>query len=85
MILVNGNWEQIYDLQDISKIIKENYNEELANELDKLIPNHTEEYAELEKELEESEDMVRDLEKKVDCLECEIELLEERIAELEDK
>ena len=49
LILINNNWEQINSLHDISKIIKENYNEELAEEMDKLIPKHTdEEYENLE-------------------------------------
>lgn len=48
MILVNGYWEQIYDLQDISKIIRENYNRDLADELDRLIPQYTDDdYLEL--------------------------------------
>lgn len=41
MILINNNWEQIDDLHDVSKIIRENYNGDLADELDKLIPEHT--------------------------------------------
>lgn len=49
MILVNDNWVQIRDLQDVSKIIRENYNKDLADEFDKLIPEHTdEEYDDLE-------------------------------------
>lgn len=53
MILVNGYWEQIYDLQDISKIIRENYNRDLADELDRLIPQYTDDdYLELKDEYE---------------------------------
>ncbi len=56
LILVNDNWEQIHDLQDISKIIRENYNEDLADELDKLIPEHTnEEYYNLECEINDKD------------------------------
>lgn len=86
MILINDNWEQIYDLDDISKIIRENYNEDLADELDKLIPKHTdEEYDALSECLEESEDYVRDLEDKEEKLEKEIEKLKDKIEELESK
>ena len=63
MILVNDNWEQIYDLQDVSKIIRENYNRYLADEFDKLIPEHTdEEYEDLEVELcnEQEENLALD-------------------------
>lgn len=38
MIQINGHWENTDTLEDISKIIREYYNYELANELDKLIP-----------------------------------------------
>lgn len=86
MILVNDNWEQIYDLQDVSKIIRENYNRDLADELDKLIPEHTdEEYNSLDWELSEKESKIFDLEDENDRLQSEIERLEERIEELEGK
>ena len=86
MILVNDNWEQIYDLQDVSKIIRENYNRDLADELDKLIPEHTdEEYEELEWDHDQKCDKVTDLENEIDDLEKEIERLESKIEELEGK
>lgn len=54
MVLINDNWEEVRDLEDISKIIREYFNEDLADEMDKLIPEHTdEEYQGLEWELEE--------------------------------
>ena len=84
MILVNDNWEQIYDLQDVSKIIRENYNRGLADELDKLIPEHTdEEYEELQWDYDQKCDKVTDLENEIDDLEKEIERLENKIEELE--
>ena len=84
MILVNDNWEQIYDLQDASKIIRENYNRDLADELDKLIPKHTdEEYEGLEDELWEKENIIDDLESKLSTLELENEQLQRKIDDLE--
>ena len=78
MILVNDNWEQIYDLQDVSKIIREYYNRDLADELDKLIPEHTdEEYEELEYEVREKSDKIESLEAEISNLENNIERLEE--------
>ena len=41
MILINDIWYEIYDLHDCVKIIKENYNEELAKEIENLIPEHS--------------------------------------------
>ena len=84
MILVNDNWEQIYDLQDISKIIRENYNRDLADELDKLIPEHTdEEYEGLKDELWEKENIIDDLESELSTLELENEQLQRKIDDLE--
>lgn len=86
MILVNGNWVQIRDLQDISNIIRENYNRDLADELDKLIPEHTdEEYEGLQWDYDQKCDKVIDLENEIYDLEKEIERLESKIDELENK
>ena len=86
MILVNDNWEQIYDLQDVSKIIREYYSRDLADELDKLIPEHTdEEYEGLQWDYEQKCDKVTDLENEIDDLEKEIERLESKIDELESE
>lgn len=37
MMYIEGHWETIDSLRDISKIIREHYNRELADELDKFI------------------------------------------------
>lgn len=84
MILVNDNWEQIYDLQDVLKIIRENYNRDLADELDKLIPEHTdEEYDGLQDELWEKENRIDDMESEISALELENEQLQKKIDDLE--
>lgn len=84
MILVNDNWEQIYDLQDVSKIIREYYNRDLADELDKLIPEHTdEEYEGLKEELWDKENIIDDLESELSTLELENEQLQRKINDLE--
>ena len=36
---INDKWETLRDLHDVSKIIREHYNYELADELDKLLDN----------------------------------------------
>ena len=84
MILVNDNWEQIYDLQDVSKIIREYYNRDLADELDKLIPEHMdEEYEGLKEELWDKENIIDDLESELSTLELENEQLQRKINDLE--
>ena len=84
MILVNDNWEQIYDLQDVSKIIREYYNRDLADELDKLIPEHTdEEYEGLKEELWDKENIIDGLESELSTLELENEQLQRKNHDLE--
>lgn len=83
MILINDNWEMVRDLQDVSNIIREYYNYDLADELDNLIPEHTdEEYYDLEDELCCVENEINALE---DELYLEIDNLNEIISELKDK
>lgn len=83
MILVNDNWVQIHDLQDVSKIIREYYNRDLADELDELIPEHTdEEYEELQWDYDQKCDKVTDLENEVDDLEGVIDNIESNVNEI---
>lgn len=83
MILINGNWEDVRNLEDISKIIREYFNEDLADEMDKMIPEHTDkEYQDLEWQLEEKDGDIISLKDENDTLENRIEVLEERIEEL---
>lgn len=55
MVRIEGHWERIETLEDISRIIREYYSHELANELDKLIPEVEDEnmWKERAEELEE--------------------------------
>lgn len=86
MVLINDNWEEVRDLEDVSKIIREYFNEDLADEMDKLISEHTdEEYYELEYQLNDKDDYISSLEDENDTLENRIEILEEKIEELEEK
>ena len=55
MVCIEGHWEKIETLEDISRIIREYYSYELADELDELIPS-TREAEELQMEV----DMLRD-------------------------
>lgn len=86
MVLINDNWEEIRDLEDVSKIIREYFNEDLAYEMDKMIPKHTdEEYRDLEWQLEEKDGDITSLEDENDTLKNRIEVLEEKIEKLENK
>lgn len=86
MILIEDEWYKVYDLSDISKIIREHYNPDLANEMDKLIPEHSDaDYKTLEMKLEDKKDYIASLEDKLDTLENKVEILEEKIEELEER
>lgn len=85
MVLINDNWEEVRDLEDISKIIREYFNEGLADEIDKMIPEHTdEEYWDLEWQLEEKDGDITSLKDENDTLENRIKILEEKIEELKE-
>ena len=79
---MNGNWEQIYDLQDVSTLIREYYNRDLADELDQLID---ETHQDFQCELREKEDKISELEDDIFDLESEVEYLEKQVEELENK
>lgn len=86
MILINDIWYEIYDLQDCVEIIKENYNEELAKEIENLIPEHLDQdYYELQAKCDDLNDDIEELEDKLDISETTIEELENRIDELEQQ
>lgn len=51
MMYIEKHWETIYDLRDISRIIREYYNRELADEMDKLIEINEEEIKTLENDI----------------------------------
>ena len=55
MVCIEGHWEKIETLEDISRIIREYYSYELADELDELIPSTRE-----AEELQMAVDMLRD-------------------------
>ena len=86
MVLINDNWEEVRDLEDVSKIIREYFNEDLAYEMDKMIPEHTdEEYRDLELQLEEKDGDITSLEDENDTIKNQIEVLEEKIEKLENE
>lgn len=63
MICIEGHWETADTFQDISRIIREYYNEELADKLDELVEDYEsqENYAEQVNELEDIIDQIRSL------------------------
>ena len=100
MILINGNWEQVNNLQDVIKVVGEYYNDELAKTMEGLIPEHTDdEYYDLETQLSDKDFEIFTLEddisykdgeldrqdQEIEDLKKEISKLEDRIVELENR
>ena len=87
MILINGIWEQVNDLKDVSRIIKEYYSYELADKLEYLIlayEHSEEEYNQLECELDDAYSEIASLENGISDLENEVEELKREIEELRE-
>lgn len=62
MILVEGHWESVTDLHDVSRIVREYYNRELADELDGLIDEVEGSMSNEDiRRLEELEDMIEEI------------------------
>lgn len=41
LIYINDTWLPVENIDDVSNIIREYYNKELADQMDKLFPEHT--------------------------------------------
>ena len=93
MILINGNWEQVNNLQDVIRVVGEYYNDELARIIESVLPEYSEEeFWELEdeigdkiNEIESLEDEIASLESDIERLEDDLEGAEKEIDELEAK
>lgn len=51
MIRIEGHWETLDTLKDVSRVIREYYNRELADEMDKLIEIQEEYIVDLKNEI----------------------------------
>lgn len=86
MVLINDTWLSVRDLDDVVSIVREYYNSDLADIIEKLIPEHTdEEYNNLNYNLEDSENTVCSLEDDLDTAEFHNEILEEKVEALEEE
>lgn len=63
MIHIEGRWETVDNLRDVSRIIRECYNSELADKMDSLIDEEEaqEKYEKQVRELEDVIDQIRGL------------------------
>ena len=91
MIMINVNWEQVNDLSDIIRIVKENIGDEFAQKVEEICGKPSEElfaaYQKSENEKEELEQMCNDYNDilaSLDYLNEQIDKLEEYIDENAD-
>lgn len=86
LIYINGTWFPVENINDVSTIIREYYNTELADQMDQLIPEHTdEEYDELTNDIEDKNSMMDDMEDEIFQLNNKIDELEAQLDEANDK
>ncbi len=86
MLLINGNWENTETLHDISAVIRTYFSRELADVMDGLIPEHTDdEFESLDLDYNEAYEKIDDLEDEVSVLKTEIEDLREENRKLEEE
>lgn len=86
LIYINNTWLPVENINDVSTIIREYYNIELADQMDQLIPEHTdEEYDELINDIEDKSSMMDDMEDEIFQLNNKIDELEARLDETNDK
>lgn len=85
MILIKGNWEEVNDLQDAACLVRSYYNSDLADEIEKLTPIHSdEEYQELLDKVYDLEKENEDLQDENCSLDSKNDMLREKIEQLED-
>ncbi len=85
MILIEGNWEEVNDLQDAACLVRSYYNSDLADEIEKLTPIHNdEEYQELLDKVYDLEKENEDLQDENCSLDSKNDMLREKIEQLED-
>lgn len=82
-ILINNNWEQVKDIDDIYRIVSENINKEFADEVKSLFEQNDKIY-DLECEIEELEIDKASLENQLDDEQSAYEELEEIVEKLKE-
>ena len=82
MILINDIWHDPKDLDDVSKIIRELFNEELADKMDELVEASNRDY---EDNLEWKDNEIDNLNEEINNLMNDIQDLQNEIDELREE
>ena len=83
MVLINNNWEQIKDLSDIIRIVKENIGDEFAREVERICGEPSEDLElriiQLESKIEDIETQINDY----DDISASLDYLNDQLDKLE--
>lgn len=86
MVFINGHWENVENLNDVSNIIRDSFNTDLADAMDKLLAEAEQRNNNLENDLEGE---IYNLHDTIEEQETNIEILQDTLAavfkELQDK
>lgn len=86
MVFINGQWENVEKLDDVSRIIRESFNTDLADAMDKLLAEAEQRNNNLENDLEGE---IYNLHDTIEEQETDIEILRDTLTavlnELQDK
>lgn len=86
MVFINSHWENVENLNDVSNIIRDSFNTDLADAMDKLLAEAEQRNNNLENDLEGE---IYDLQDTIEEQETDIEILQDTLAavfnELQDK
>ena len=82
MIMINNEWYNPLDLDDVSKIVRDMFSYDLADKMDELVQSTK---SELECEIDDLEILVSTLEVELENKDYEISELDEEIDELKEK
>lgn len=89
MVFINGHWENIENLDDVSCIIRDSFNTDLADAMDKLLAEAEQGNNNLENDLDELDGEIYDLQDTIEEQKTDIEILQDTLAavfkELHDK
>ena len=82
MIMINNEWYDVKELVDVEDIIRNNYSEELADEMKKLVDNvnglHNVEISHLEDKIDDLNDELDELKEEMNDLETRLEIYEDK-------
>lgn len=89
MVFINSHWENVENLDDVSCIIRDSFNTDLADAMDKLLAEAEQRNNNLENDLDELDGEIYDLQDTIEEQETDIEILQDTLAavfkELQDK